>query len=199
MQINNISMKWYVLIGVGVIVVVVIIAFFVFSGEPELVPVVQTAPGLPVAGSVPQGTGTSGSSATGTLSFTTRSGVVVTVKDFIHNGETVTDVQNPGSYVLAGSLGYCLADGTCPRGAVTEEFSISYSEKTHLFNIVLLTEPLGEIRHKTEQFLVGRLGLTEQQLCSLDYTVGAPYWVNEAYDSKNLGFSFCPGATKLPL
>ena len=193
-------MKWYLLIGT-IIVVTVVILLFVFSGSSENVDTTQPTPGLPVAGSVAPNNepGSSGAITTGaTLSFTTRSGATAIVKDFVHNGETVADVVNPGSYVLAGTVGYCLADGTCPAGYSTTNFNISYDEKTHFFNVVLLKEPLGTVRLEAEQFLANRLGITGQQLCSLDYSIGAPYWVNTAYADKNLGFSFCPGATALP-
>ncbi|MFA6414841.1 MAG: hypothetical protein WC217_01525 [Candidatus Paceibacterota bacterium] len=194
-------MKWYFIIG-SILLLVGVVLFFLFSSSPEVVTTPQPTPGLPIASStvpVTGGPSSFGTSNTGpTVSFATPSGAVVTVKDFVHNGETVADVQNPGSYVLAGSVGYCLADGTCPEGASTTDFNISYNEKTHFFNIILLSEPLGATRLAAEQFLAGRLGLTGKASCSLNYFVGTPYWVNEAYDSKNLGFSFCPGAIALP-
>lgn len=195
-------MKWYFIIG-AVVVIISTALFFFLSGSPENTGTSPVpTPGLPLASStVPVTTGGSGPVVTSTeptISFATRSGAVITVKDFIHNGETVPDVQNPGSYVLAGSVGYCLADGSCPSGAFTTDFSLTYNEKTHFFNIILLKEPLGATRLEAEQFLADRLGVTGQQVCSLNYFVGTPYWVNEAYDDKNLGFSFCAGATTLP-
>lgn len=194
-------MKWY--ISIGAIIIIIALAFFqsLFSDPPKDGTTTNPTPGFPMASSTNPTVGTMDSSETSTgatISFVTPGGFVVTVKDFVHNGETVSDVQNPGSYVLAGSLGYCLADGTCPSGALTTDFSISYNEKTHFFNIILLKEPLGAVRLLAEQFLAERLGLTGQQACSLNYFVGTPYWVNQSYDDKNLGFSFCPGATKLP-
>ncbi|MDO8567052.1 MAG: hypothetical protein Q7R58_02785 [bacterium] len=194
-------MKWYILTGAAILTIAVGGVLF-FLNPPQEANTTQPIPGLPVAGTVVPSNEAPGSPNTSiteaTMSFSTPSGAVITVKDFIHNGETVPDVQNPGSYVLAGSLGYCLADGSCPRGAPTTNFSVLYNEKIHFFNIVLLKEPLGAIRLEAEQFLINRLGITEQQACSLNYSIGAPYWVNETYDDKNLGFSFCPGATKLP-
>lgn len=193
-------MKWYLIIGTAVIIIGTVL-FFYFSGSPKTVSTTQPASGLPISGyaNPPISSGSSGTTtAEKTISFATPSGVVVTVNDFVHNGETVPDVQNTGSFVLAGSLGYCLADGTCPSGASTTDFSISYNEKSNFFNIVLLKEPLGTVRLLAEQFLSKRLGITEQQLCTLNYFVGTPYWINSAYDSKNLGFSVCPGATPLP-
>lgn len=193
-------MKWYIFIG-SIIIITATVFFFLFSGQSKDGTTANPTPGFPMASSTNPTVGTTDSPDTSigaTISFVTSNGYVVTVMDFVHNGETVSDVQNPGSYVLAGSLGYCLADGTCPSGASTTDFSISYNEKTHFFNIILLKEPLGAVRSLAEQFLAERLGLTGQQACSLNYYVGTPYWVNQSYDDKNLGFSFCAGATPLP-
>ena len=188
-------MKWYLIIGT-VIIVIVAVLFFLFSGAPQNESPASATPGFPITNSV-EISGSFGTS-TATLSFPTPSGAIVTVKDFVHNGETVSDVENPGAYVLAGSVGYCLVDGKCPSGNPTTDFSVSYNENTHFFNIILLKEPLGATRLEAEQFLANRLGITGQEVCNLKYFVGTPYWVNETYDSKNLGFSFCPGATVLP-
>ncbi len=126
-------------------------------------------------------------------------GSAIVAKDFIHNGETVADVQNPGSYMLAGSVGYCLGTGECPTGAPTDSFSVAYNENTHFFNVILLKEPLGKARKDAEAFLESRLGVAEKDMCALNYYVGTPYWINEVYTGKNLGFSFCVGVTPLPL
>ena len=150
-------------------------------------------PTFPDGGSVTPGTTTED-----TTPIQTYAGEVIEATDFIHNGETVADVENPGSYVLAGSVGYCLANGTCPEGAPTTEFNISYNTHTDFFNIILLKEPLGSARSGAEQFLRERLSLSNDELCSLRYFLGTPYWINEHYADKNLGFSFCPGATALP-
>jgi hypothetical protein len=128
---------------------------------------------------------------------TSDKGTVIT-RDFIHNGETVTDTVNPGTYQLAGSLEYCLADGTCPSGAATSDFSISYNSKTQFFNVALVNEPLGPVRAAAEKFLTSRLGVSSAQMCRLQYFVGTPNYVNSSYSGKNLGFSFCPGAVPLP-
>lgn len=160
----------------------------------------STGASLPVAGSVPYA-GTPGGSGTTTpnqMVLSSAEGKAIITKDFIHNGETIADVMNPGSYQLAGSLGYCLANGTCPGGATSTDFNISYNGTTQFFNIVLLKEPLSLSRNAAEQFLGTLLGISNDQLCSLKYFVGTPYYVNSFYSGKNLGFSFCPGATVLP-
>ena len=126
-----------------------------------------------------------------------RQGNIVPVKDFIHNGETASDTVNPGGYYMAGSSGYCLANGVCPSGASTTDFTVSYKNTNDLFTIVLTKEPLGVARAHAEKFLADRLGLSEIKLCTLNYWIGTTYWINQAYAGKNLGFSFCPGAEPL--
>ena len=195
-------MKWYLIIGTTIIALSTGLFFLFSNPKSDGNEIISPTPGLPVAGSNVPVENVSGSFATSTtgkamMSLSTKSGALVVI-DFIHNGETIADVVNPGSYVLAGTLGYCLANGTCPSGYVTSDFSVLYNEKMNFFDIVLLKEPLGTVRFKAEQFLVDRLGITEQQACSLNYSIGAPYWVNTIYSDKNLGFSFCPGATVLP-
>lgn len=136
---------------------------------------------------------------TGSVQVTTipAQGGQMTVKDFIHNGETVSDPVNSGSYVLAGDVGYCLQDGTCPHGAPSEDFSIGY-DSTGTFTIALLREPLSASRKAAEQFLMTRLGISAEQLCSLQYQVLVSQDVNPAFAYGNLGFSSCQGAAKLP-
>lgn len=195
-------MKKFLLI-LGVFLILIITGWIIFRA---LTPSNQTRTepeghvSLPSAGSAPF-------SATGTTSpgviisqYTLplpRGGSLVT-NDFIHNKQTVADIENPGTFVLAGSLGYCLADGTCPAGFPTNDFNVSYSEQTHSFNITLLKEPLAVIRTKAENFFLTALGITEAQACTADYYVGVSYYVNPVYSGKNLGFSFCPGAVPLP-
>jgi hypothetical protein len=144
---------------------------------------------------------TSAASATSTtLLVPTRWGGYTGVEDFLHNGETVPDTVNPGRYYLAGSIGYCLADGTCPSGYKTSDFTITYSASTGVFNVTLLTNPLSTAREEAQTFLTSRLGATQNQMCNLLYYV----WVSPLLDTTgiyggvNVGWSFCPGETTLP-
>ena len=121
----------------------------------------------------------------------------MTVKDFLHNKETVPDTVNPGYFYLAGSIGYCLGDGSCPSGYKTNDFSISFHNADGAFTIELLAEPIAAARAEAELFLLDRLGISQAQMCLLNYWVGVPDSVNATFAGKNLGFSFCPGATQL--
>ena len=208
---KQLNLKGYLVIA-AVIVLIVGVGVLVFVGATSNTSTtVPTTTGLPVAG---QTTSTSGQHAQSvaqgsfapaaggqtqpTLTLVSRASGTIVTKDFLHNGETVADVVNPGTYVLAGSLGYCTASGVCGANVSTTDFSISYATSTQFFNIILLAEPVGLVRSAAERFFLARLGIGEQAACALNYYVGTPYWVNESYDNKNLGFSFCPGATALP-
>lgn len=196
-------MKRIIFIAIALIIIIVVAILVVVSRGSRNGNVVQQAPvGLPTASSTSTGGSPSyapGSIVSGqsTMTIATHGGSAV-VEDFTRNGETWADTVNPGSYILAGSAGYCLANGICPSGATTTDFKITYDSATSFFNIVLLKEPLGATRQAAEQFLESRLGLPQQNMCLLNYFVGAPYYVNQTYAGTNLGFSFCPGATVLP-
>jgi len=185
-----------IVFALGIIALVIIL----MQSSPAQTQVPSGTVSLPTAGSITPTRTSNGSGTTvpNKMSLSIVGGGTIVTNDFIHNGETVVDVENPGSYQLAGSLGYCLANGTCPSGSATTDFSVSYSETTQSFNIVLLKEPLGAVRNTAEQFLGSRLGITANDLCRLNYYIGTSYQINSFYSGKNLGFSFCPGATVLP-
>ncbi len=200
-------MNKYIYWTVGVLVTLLLLGggyFFVAFKYNNTTPTPSSNP-LPQAGSG----GTSGSpmpsTNTGTptnpplqkISITAQSGTAIAVNDFIHNGITYADIENPGYYYVAGSPGYCLANGSCPGGAATNDFTIIYRDANHAFNIFLLTEPISAGRQAAEQFLMNQLGISQNQMCYLQYYVSTSNDVNQFYAGKNLGFSFCPGATKL--
>lgn len=133
-----------------------------------------------------------------TLTIPAEDGTPIVMNDFIRNGETIEDPLNKGIYILAGSTGYCLPNGTCPKAGSARDFSISYNQKTQSFTITLLAEPLGSIRSEAEQLFKIKLGIFDERLCSLDYYVGTPAYVNAVFSGKNLGFNFCKDTTKLP-
>ncbi|MES2994802.1 MAG: hypothetical protein V4681_02120 [Patescibacteria group bacterium] len=186
--------KLLILIASIVLLALAAVAFLLLrtpsTGEPE----------QPDGGTLFPGGGNilPGTPVTGRMMIYGRGDTEFEVNDFMHDQVTVADVVNPGNYVLAGELGYCLADGTCPRGADTPTFSISFNDEDDTFNIVLLAEPLGEVRRAAETHLQSRLGLSNEVMCELNYYVGTPSFVNASYSNGNMGFSYCSGAVKLP-
>jgi hypothetical protein len=197
------TMNRFILIA-GVIlgmIVIVILSILIFSGKKSTPPPTQS-PGFPISsttGSTSGGGGTvSGGTQNTTITITTRTGNTVTTKDFVNNGVTTPDVANPGSYYLAGSIGYCLKDGSCPSGASESDFKVVYDSKSQYFTIALIKEPIGQARLHAEAFLEQTLGVPISQLCDIKYYLGTDVSVNTYYAGSNLGFSTCFGAKPLP-
>jgi len=110
------------------------------------------------------------------------------VRDFKQSSTTVEHPSAPGHYYIAG--------GVNPTNN-NSPYSILYTESDQSFNITLLAEPLDTVRKNAEAELLQILGVTLYQACTLVYEVSTPRFVNQFYAGKNLGFSFCPGATSL--
>jgi len=108
--------------------------------------------------------------------------------DFLKASDTSADPNNSGQYFLAG---------TAQTPTSTKPYSILYVASDQSFTIALLEEPISDTRVAAEQALEKTLGISEAQMCSLNYNVLVPHEVNQFYSGKNLGFSFCPGATPL--
>jgi len=104
--------------------------------------------------------------------------------------------KDPETKVSASGSLYYLSGGLTPSPTKTP-YSIFYVEADKSFHITLLQEPLRGTRAQAEQVLLKKLGVTEQQVCSLVVYVGVPGPVNQFYGGKELGLSFCPGAEAL--
>jgi hypothetical protein len=122
-------------------------------------------------------------------------GTILMVRDFLR-ASTTGEYPNVGYYYL----GYHTASAGVVDATATDNppYLISYISATQYFNIALLQEPLGAIRSDAEQFLMTDLGISQDEMCRINYMVSVPDRVNSLYAGKNLGFSFCPGAVKLP-
>jgi hypothetical protein len=132
------------------------------------------------------------------MTVTIQGGSTIVINDFIHNGVTLLDSANAGNYLLAGNLGYCFSDPQKCQAAPATDFIIYYNSVPQSFTIDLTQEPIGQARLAMEQFMLTVLGISQQQMCSLNYLVSVTRYVNSQFTGKNLGFSFCPGATVLP-
>jgi hypothetical protein len=111
--------------------------------------------------------------------------------NFLNDSDVAEDAFNPGYYYL----GYQPFEANAGEGP---PYLIEFIKETSYFNITILKEPLGDMRLSAEQYLKGKFPLTNEQFCSLNYTVGVPNSVNSLYSGMNLGFSFCPDAVRLP-
>ena len=118
-------------------------------------------------------------------------GAPISVINFLVDADTVEDPANPGYYYLEYQTFGSKAVETPP-------YLITYIKETQYFNITISEEPIGEMRKKAENYLLGKLGVTKLELCNVNYTIATPSSLNSTFAGTNLGFSFCPGAITLP-
>ncbi len=129
------------------------------------------------------------------MSVAGANGVFVRVTNFLKDPATVQDPINAGLYYLGYHINEGFPDATA---TANPPYIIEYISATQYFSIALLQEPIGTVRAVAEQYLIEHLGITQSQMCQLNYTLSVPNSVNSQYAGKDLGFSFCPGATVLP-
>ena len=104
------------------------------------------------------------------------------------------DELNEGHYFI-GPRPYVGVDD--PSASDDPPYVIEYSTNDNSFTIALLHEPLAATRRDMQAFLSSQLRATTEEMCRLNYTVSVPAYVNDVLAGRNLGFSFCPGATPL--
>ncbi len=122
-------------------------------------------------------------------------GESVEVKDFKNDPEAIKCTINRGYYNLGYHSGCLLND---IAGSKDPPYLIQYIDATQYFSITLQHEPLSATRQQAERYLLAHLGISPGQMCKLKFNVDVPRWVDRTYASRNLGFSFCPGAVPLP-
>lgn len=175
-----------------VIGLIIFASWFASSNGQAPTPSGNQPASLPIAGSITQVTPSSGSSG---MSVASANGGTIQTKDFMEDPATVKDPINPGYYYL----GYHVYEGVSdPTATENPPYIITYINATQYFNIALLQEPIGSVREEMQQYLTVHLGISEDEMCGLKYMVSVPNRVNSQFSGRNLGFSFCPGATPLP-
>lgn len=183
-------MKKIILI-LGIVLLGVVVSLYFFSSNETTEPDGQSPWTIFPGGDTPR-TDTNPVGSNTPLVIQTATGDRLEVRNFIADPEIVEDEANAGLY----HLGNRFPSGNATQN-VTPEYTVSYIRSTDYFNVGLFKEPLGESRRQAELDLMRRLGLTEAEMCSLDYMVSTPHWVNEFYAGSSLGFSFCPGSVPL--
>ncbi|HWU24755.1 MAG TPA: hypothetical protein VN086_03325, partial [Candidatus Paceibacterota bacterium] len=120
-------------------------------------------------------------------STSTTTSISTAQSNFLAKPDVHEDSYNPGYYYV----GYQPTDASAP-------YLIRYIADTNYFTIGIVSEPIGASRAKAESYLMQLLGVTKEQMCTLNYAVYVSNDVNSQYSGTNLGFSFCPGAVQLP-
>lgn len=201
MNMNNKKLAiWIIVIVLGVCILGIL--WYMAPARSTTPKTTESAVTLPVSGSAanPSSSTSIATSSQGIplMTLTVQDGSTIVTHDFIHNGVTIPDTANTGQYLLAGNLGYCFSDPQQCQAAPSSDFNVYYNSTRQSFIIALTKEPIGQARLDMEQFMLATLGITQQQMCSLNYFVGVTKYINAQFSGKNLGFSFCPGATVLP-
>lgn len=178
------SSKNWLLFGSAVLLVAVVFVFLFFftrSGEDSPTPP-DTEPSFGQAPDVTPGGGTQD-----VVVIETSGGQTISVPDFIRDRQP---------FIVASKAFYFITDNQQTKGDAAE-FDIVYGTDSSI-SIGLFKEPLGAVRFAAETELKSLLRLDNATLCTLKVSVAVPNSVNSFYSGKNLGLSFCPGATKLP-
>jgi hypothetical protein len=183
--------KKVIIVGIGIILLGTL-AFVMFFGNgvtPNPVPGGEN-PGT----TFPVGTGTTpvGGGDEKKIPLGTQSGGVIYVKDFVHAPDTVPDTSNEGYYFLGNQFPTVDTAGT-----PSPMYVISYIAETQYFNVTLLREPIARARIEAEAYLRSHLGISNEDMCALNYMVSTPHYVNEYFTGSSLGFSFCSGSIPL--
>ena len=127
------------------------------------------------------------------LNLETSDGRNIYTKNFKHDSQTIKSSKDPGYYYVGYNLDAGLPD---PAASNYPPFIIQFTDADQSFDVVLMKQPLAQIRTQSEQYLMAHLGLSQSQLCRLKYKVE----VNNAVGSftyQNVKFSFCAGAVQL--
>jgi len=186
------------LISLFALVLIGFIAFWIFVGFGSKS--AMTGPGggsvtFPSSGNVPVSASNNLGQQQSSITVIGSGGVAIPTRDFLR-ASTTGEYPNAGYYYLGyHTAGAGVVD---PTATNNPPYLIEYIKATQYFNIELLKEPIGETRSAAEQFLISNLSISQDQMCQLNYMVSVPDRVNSRYAGRNLGFSFCPGATKLP-
>lgn len=113
---------------------------------------------------------------------------MIPARDFLNDSDIASSTE-------LGSFLYWTE--TLPEGSSeAPSYEIYFLEKDSLFIVVLLQEPIGEVRRDATNALIEKLGITNEDVCKLTAEVNVPYYVNELYSAKDIGFPGCPGAVK---
>jgi hypothetical protein len=191
--------KYFFALIVGTVMIFLIIYVVLFRGtlpwqdqapDGNVIP----APIFPVPNDADLGTtsrGSDGGGANETLSIDLERGSTIQAKDFTHDAAVLQDPPGSGYYHIGRYAG---ATGE----AAKIPYIITYFSETDFFAVALLEEPIGAVRKKAEQELMRRLGITQNEMCELRYSLAVPDFVSPFYAGRDLRFSFCPGSVQIP-
>lgn len=179
--------RFLIIVSIVVILVIGLGAYFFLAPSSTEIP--PPPPGLQDPFGTPSGTlSPSTTPHTGPLLILeTKSGEQTSVPDFTSSKQ---------SFPIGRETYYFITNNQETMGE-DAAFDIVYGTDSSI-SIGLFKEPLGATRLEAESALRQLLKLPTESICALYVSVAVPNSVNQFYAGKNLGLSFCPGATALP-
>lgn len=74
----------------------------------------------------------------------------------------------------------------------TQNYQIAYLKEFNQFMIVVMNPPFEKVRNEAENEFLKTLGITQEQACKLNVTVGFSRLAPSDIAGKNFPLSFCP-------
>ncbi len=173
-----------VLFLLGLLICIALAAYLIFSRSLP-----ATTPTQSTTGTNPFGFSTTPNAPAGErIALTLEDGSTVSVSNFTASGQPEWASESNGYQVVGDDEGLYLV-----TYLPADEFGAQAQ-----FLVSILAEPLSEVRTQAENALRNRLDVSNEELCALDIQVWTDSDVNASYAGRDLGLSFCPGATALP-
>lgn len=76
----------------------------------------------------------------------------------------------------------------------TNTYNITYYAPDSSFNILISTTPVTTVQAQAEAAFLQVLGISKNDACKLNVTIGVPESVDPNYANENIGLSFCSGS-----
>lgn len=118
-------------------------------------------------------------------------GNIVQIDNFLNNPSVKEDTLNPGHFILAGSVGYCLASEVNCDSDEVEPYSISYSTNGDFFSVLINEAPIELYKAAAERDLQGLLGIPLNQMCNLNISMSVASWLTVDESSSPLRIRGC--------
>lgn len=81
--------------------------------------------------------------------------------------------------------------GEKPVLTKNEKYRIVFQPKYNLVLITILATPYQDVRKEAEQDLLNQLGVSKEEACKLNVSVGSPYFANKEVITDSSRLSFC--------
>lgn len=111
-----------------------------------------------------------------------------------NNGADVPILNRPETVNL-GSGSFIIAGGNDIYAQ--PPFQILFYEPDRSYTISLLAQPISTTRRDAETAFLELLSISKSDACALPVMVTTPYYVDRVMSGRDLGLSFCAGATPL--